>query len=168
MRSPQHKTRCRRLWLIMVSPQGTGGTRRLSAPSDDVSTPAPVPPGLQVAPRRAARRACGQGRGVSRTDRAQGQSRGTQSRTPRKEEVSLGRGLVRAEVLGRGGRAFKVSATVHDVKGALSREQQEVTLEPSRPMRPSGQQKLFPDSTSAVPATCHTSTLRNRCSGKDA
>jgi hypothetical protein len=68
----------------------------------------------------------------------------------------LGRGPVRTGVLGREGRAFKVSPTVQDLKGALSRGQQEVTLEPSRPMRPGGQQKVFPDSTSAVPATCHT------------
>jgi hypothetical protein len=47
MRSPQDKTRCRRLWLIMVPPQGT---RCLRVPSDVVSAPAPVPPGRQGGP----------------------------------------------------------------------------------------------------------------------
>lgn len=127
MRPPQHKIRCRRFWLFMVPPQDTRGLRLLRAPSDEISAPAPVLLDLQVAPRRPAGRARGQGHGASGTDRAQGQSRGTQSRTPRKEEVSLGRGPVRAGVLGRGGRAFKVSLTVHYVKGALSGERQEVT-----------------------------------------
>lgn len=106
MRSSQHKIRCRRFWLFMVPPQGTRDSRRQSAPSDEISVPAPVWPagGTEAGG--------SQGRRASRTDRAQGQSRGTQSRTPRKEEVSLGRGPVRAGVLGRGGRAFKVSGTV--------------------------------------------------------